>query len=297
MSRRWCAAAVLAAMLVCPAPAFATGGWGWPVDGAPSLDYGAKYADPTGRTCTHGGLDIAASAGQTVRACAAGEVVFSGLVPAGEGERTWAVTVRLPDGLRYTCLPLSSVKVRNGQPVSSGDDLGLLSGTGDASGGGSHLHLGVKRGDASLDPSAFLGARGTPTAGVGPVAAAGGTGQRSGSTPRSGTARVAGQRASAPSAEPLARPGTLLDPEAALGQALRALARPRPLARIEPVAAPATLSFARAKADVTALQSEVSGWLVRLGLLLVAGACVWPVLRVAKAGATPLSPVPSRRAR
>jgi murein DD-endopeptidase MepM/ murein hydrolase activator NlpD len=145
MFRRWSAVVLMALVIGTPVTAGASGSWKWPVDGEPALSYGASYVSAAGKSCTHGGLDIAAPSGSRVVAAAAGEVVFSGLVPAGEGARAFAVTVLTSEGLRITYLPLASSAVRKGQAVDAGQDVGSLEGTGDASGGGSHLHLGVDR--------------------------------------------------------------------------------------------------------------------------------------------------------
>jgi len=171
----------LAMGLASPAPARASGDWEWPVEGTVTVGYGARYATEQGTACTHGGVDIGAPEGTTVRACAAGEVTFSGLVPAGEGERAWAVTVLTGDGLRVTYLPLSRASVSKGADVAAGAALGELAGAGDASSASPHLHLGVRRGETRLDPLAFLGeAAPAPQTPPGRAAFASGRGHRSG---------------------------------------------------------------------------------------------------------------------
>jgi hypothetical protein len=306
MSRRWFVAALVAAALTAPQVARASVGWIWPVAGEPSLRFGASYVATDGRTCTHGGLDIAAEPGSTVRAAVPGEVVFSGLVPAGEGARAWAVTVLTADGLRVTYLPLSSAGVRRGQTVAASQGLGVLSGAGDASGGATHLHLSVKRGDVSLDPLAFLGARIATPPEVRPPAPAGpapGGGARTGgSVPGRSSATAWG---TAPAAAPV--PGRFgvplgagvagVTPAEAVQGALRALAAAPPLTRVEAVASPPVLDVARVSADWDAARGVLLAAAVRLGLLVLAAGCAWPVLRAARSAGARAALEPARRGR
>lgn len=89
------------------------------------------------------GLTYDLPAGSSVRASAAGEVTFAGPV-AG----TLHVTVLHPDGLRSSYSFLESVGVRRGQRVDQGDLVGTA---------GAGFHLGVRSGDAYLDPAALFG--------------------------------------------------------------------------------------------------------------------------------------------
>ena len=147
-----------AAALGSPGEVMARDSWRWPLSGTVSLEYGARYANDQGRSCSHGGVDVAAVEGATVSACAGGEVTFAGLVPAGVGRRAWAVTVLTADGLHVTYLPLARTSVVRGESVDAGEALGELSDYGDASSPATHLHLGVRRGERALDPLTFLAA-------------------------------------------------------------------------------------------------------------------------------------------
>jgi hypothetical protein len=306
MFTRWSAIVLLAVAIGAPVQATASGTWRWPVDGDAVLPYGASYVGASGQSCTHGGLDIGAPAGTRVRAAATGEVTFSGLVPAGEGARTWAVTVLTSGGLRVTYLPLTRVDVRKGQELEAGQDIGSLAGAGDASGGGSHLHLGVKRGEASLDPLGFLGARGSaPVPGASPGVAgspAGAPGSRTGSSASihratssttSGMVRVpSGSTASGPARSPQATIAS--EPRDAVLAALRTLSGAPRLNRIEHVAATPVLSLARIQADWAAARAAVLVWATRVGILLAACACIWPVLRSARAAGAQAVPAAVR---
>lgn len=95
----------------------------------------------------HRGIDYAVPAGTAVRAAGAGPVTFAGSV-AG----TLAVTIdHGPFQTTYTSL--ASIDVSEGEFVDAGHWIGT-SGTAHGVAG---LHLGVKEGDAYLDPALFLG--------------------------------------------------------------------------------------------------------------------------------------------
>jgi hypothetical protein len=289
MSRNVCVAVfvvvVLAFMGAGPMAAVA-GDWLRPVDGAVVLAYGSPWVDAGGRTCTHGGLDLRASAGVAVRACTSGDVVFAGLVPAGEGARAYAVTVLTSDGLRVTYLPLRSVRVSRGQALSAGGTIGLLADSGDGSSAEPHLHLGVKRGGASLDPAAFLASAAAPL----PPAAS-----QPVKVPIPGPARAPVSGSAGPAWSSV-RVSTV--PNVAAVEALTARGAAETLAgtpmavRIEPVVEPAVLDLDRAGADVASGRASVSSIAVRLGLLLVAAGCVAPVLRRARGSMAKMVPAP-----
>jgi hypothetical protein len=291
-------AGMLAAVVVCavPAGAMAAGGWEWPVSGGSALRYGEAYTGPDGGSRTHGGLDVSAGAGSSVEACTAGEVVFAGLIPAGEGARSWAVTVLTGDGLRVTYLPLASADVRKGQDVTTGGRLGELAASGDASSDAPHLHLGVKRGSAPLDPLGFLGPRGT-AAPVHPQAAPSGRANAprpSVRGPSPGAVRLPAGSAVPAGAAAWTGAGSAA---AALNGALRTLAQAPPLARMERISAPTSVDLAHVQSDMDAARGSVLTFAVRAGLLLLAIGCAWPVMRSARAAGLSAAPVPVRRSR
>jgi len=296
--------ATIAVALTCavPARAGAEGTWVRPVDGAVALAYGERWTDATGRSCTHGGLDLAGEAGVSVKACGLGEVVFAGLVPAGEGARAYAVTVLTLDGLRVTYLPLTSIGVSKGQAVSAGGPIGSLAASGDGSSAQPHLHLGVKRGDRALDPAAFLAppvdalpAEPPPSADRTPEVHA--TPQPAPRTTPTPTHQdVAVPRQSPGSAEAPV-PNAAQATRGAAQAAASALSLVEPIARVEPVPAPAVLDLERAGADLAAGRESVLSIVLRVGLVLLAGACVLPVLRAAGRAATEPAPVTVRRDR
>lgn len=149
---RLCLGAVAVSLIwQCASPAWG-GTWNEPVSGgAVILAFAERY---NGRT--HRGIDLAAPAGAEVRAPSGGTVVFAGTVPADGGGTCHAVTVELVDGLRVSMLPLESVLVAAGDRVSSGDAVGHIAQAGDDSSAAPHLHLGLRDGEAYLDPAGLL---------------------------------------------------------------------------------------------------------------------------------------------
>lgn len=281
--------ACLVLALVAPAPAHGSGGWPWPLDGARLTGYGARYVSSQGVTCTHGGIDIAAAAGAPVSACTPGAVVFSGPVPAGEGARAWAVTVLTADGLRVTYLPLERTSVLEGETVAAGAVLGTVAGSGDPSSPGSHLHLGVRRGEVRLDPLALLEADSEEAhaASERPAdAVVSADPSRTGVPssipvvpPRSASTPLrspASGRASAPAADAASRGGSgqipVLFPSAAMPESPL-------LRRIPRVSDAPQLRTAVVAADVASMRRVLGVVLARLGLIGLAGACAWPTLR------------------
>ena len=137
------ATAVFVAVVATPEPA---GGQGPEVRYRPPVD--APVADPF-RAPEHTfgagnrGLTYELEPATPVAAAADGTVVFAGPV-AG----TLHVTVLHADGLRTSYSFLESVSVARGQHVRQGDVVGTA---------GTGFHLGVRDGDAYLDPAALFG--------------------------------------------------------------------------------------------------------------------------------------------
>jgi len=134
----------------------------WPLEsaGGVGLGYGVAYVRD-GRSVTHTGMDISGPEGVSVLAPVAGEVTFCGRVPSGAGT-VLALTIATGDGLKLTLMPLLTASVVEGQQVDESEPLATLAGIGDPSSSSeSHLHVGLRRGDAYLDPSTLLGAAGT----------------------------------------------------------------------------------------------------------------------------------------
>ena len=99
----------------------------------------------------HLGVDFHAVPGTLVRAVGPGTVVFAGAVA-----RTLHVVIRHPNGWRTSYSFLASVRVRAGEEVGT-DVLGTTGGRGENH-DGSVLHLGLRIGDAYVDPMQLFGA-------------------------------------------------------------------------------------------------------------------------------------------
>jgi murein DD-endopeptidase MepM/ murein hydrolase activator NlpD len=104
---------------------------------------------PVAWAAGHRGVDLAAAPGTAVRAAAAGEVTFAGLVGG-----TPVVVVALPDGLRTSYEPVRGT-LPVGTAVPAGRQVGVLTGRLPHC-ALSCLHWGLLRGDAYLDPLSLL---------------------------------------------------------------------------------------------------------------------------------------------
>ena len=126
-----------------------------PVSGRALTEFGARYETAAG-TVTHRGLDLAAEAGAHVLAAADGVVTFAGLVPADGGGRTTAVTITTPGGMLVTVSPLEAATIGKGANVVAGDELGVLSASGDGSSAQTHVHLSARVAGTYVDPRPML---------------------------------------------------------------------------------------------------------------------------------------------
>jgi len=117
----------------------------WPVAG--------QIGDPFGPRGNrfHAGVDIIAPSGALVGAAAPGRVTWAGRLAGGWGK---LVVVAHADGVRTLYAHLSSIAVRVDQLVVTGDRVGTVGATGDAT--GPHLHFEVRLRGAAVDPRPAL---------------------------------------------------------------------------------------------------------------------------------------------
>lgn len=112
----------------------------------------------------HKGIDFAAKTGTPVHATAAGTVIAAG--PVAENNGRYGNTVIIEHGGRQSLYAhLSSVNVKPGQQVQTGQRIGAAGATGFAT--GPHLHLEVRENGRLVDPAAMftnLDAYATPRA-------------------------------------------------------------------------------------------------------------------------------------
>jgi murein DD-endopeptidase MepM/ murein hydrolase activator NlpD len=85
------------------------------------------------------GIEYETAPGTAVGAIGAGRVVFAGPVAGA-----LHVTVHHDDGLRSSYSYLASISVALGDPIGTGQSVGTAT---------ERLHLGVRAGDAYLDPA------------------------------------------------------------------------------------------------------------------------------------------------
>lgn len=143
------AAAVFTGVMAMPAAqADPAGAWVWPLQPAPSIS--ATFAPPDQDWHSgHRGVDLTGAAGQPVLAIGAGRVIFAGRL-ADRG-----VVVVNHGALRSTYEPVLA-HVVTGDRVQAGESVGVLQTVGSHCAPEVCLHLGVKRGDAYLDPLDLL---------------------------------------------------------------------------------------------------------------------------------------------
>ena len=102
----------------------------------------------------HAGLDFAAPGSPPVLAVAPGTVTLA----SAAGSAGNMVQIDHGDGVESQSMHLSRIDVAKGESVVAGQQIGVQGSTGDST--GPHLHLAVRVGGATVDPRAWLSARG-----------------------------------------------------------------------------------------------------------------------------------------
>jgi murein DD-endopeptidase MepM/ murein hydrolase activator NlpD len=118
-------------------------GFIWPVNGVVTSGFGWRW----GRM--HEGIDISAPAGTTIRAVAAGTVIYAGWM-GGYGNLT---IVDHGNGLATAYAHQSAIYIGGGS-VSQGTALGAVGCTGSCT--GNHLHFEVRVNGSAVDPMGYL---------------------------------------------------------------------------------------------------------------------------------------------
>ncbi len=110
------------------------------------------YNKTLGDWRTHNGIDYACEKGSTVSAPAAGKVVTAGT------DGNWGSVVEVEDsaGRTWRLCGVADAKVRPGDTVEVGDDLGKVGSISCECAEESHLHLEVKQDGKYLDPAKVM---------------------------------------------------------------------------------------------------------------------------------------------
>ena len=127
------------------APAASGGTLAWPVLGSVSSRFGPRWGH------THSGIDIAAAYETTIRAAAAGKVIFVGWY----GQYGRCVILDHGGGLTTLYGHASSILVHTGDHVQRGDAIAEVGSSGNST--GPHLHFEVRVAGEPRNPLNYLG--------------------------------------------------------------------------------------------------------------------------------------------
>lgn len=116
-----------------------------------SSRFGYRKDPFTGRRAFHPGLDFAPGYGAAVYASMSGVVTYAGWM-GGYGR---LVVIRHTDGYRTRYGHLSRIRVKKGDYVRQGRQIGNVGNTGRSK--GAHLHFEIRRNGKPLDPRTFIG--------------------------------------------------------------------------------------------------------------------------------------------
>jgi murein DD-endopeptidase MepM/ murein hydrolase activator NlpD len=118
-----------------------------PMSGTITSRFGAVSSR---RVSRHTGLDIAASTGTKIKACAGGTVTFSGY----KGSYGYMVVVNHGNGVETYYGHCSKLYVKAGQQVNQGDVIAAVGNTGNST--GPHLHLEIRLNGVAYNPQNYL---------------------------------------------------------------------------------------------------------------------------------------------
>lgn len=118
-----------------------------PVSGVITSRYGSTESV---RTSAHAGLDIGAPTGTSIKAAAAGTVIFSGW----SGGYGYVVKLDHGNGITTIYAHCSSLLVSTGQTVSQGEVIAKVGSTGNST--GSHLHFEVRKNGITYNPQNYV---------------------------------------------------------------------------------------------------------------------------------------------
>jgi septal ring factor EnvC (AmiA/AmiB activator) len=132
-------------------PLYYKGGkFAWPLKGKINSPYGSRIHPVFKTKATHSGIDIDGNKGDTVRAAADGEVLYTGWL-RGYGQ---VVIVDHGGDLTSVYAHLSGIDTAENAKVKMGDRIGRVGSTGTAT--GNHLHFEVRVNGNTKDPMGYL---------------------------------------------------------------------------------------------------------------------------------------------
>ena len=118
----------------------------WPTSGAVTSKFGAVV-----KGVPNNGIDLAAFAGMTVHAAAAGKVVFAGTEPERFGQ---LILIEHAGGWVTAYAYLGQVRIKEGQQVKARQVIARIGKSGEAKRPG--LHFELRRGTAPYNPMRYL---------------------------------------------------------------------------------------------------------------------------------------------
>ncbi len=130
------------------APLGACGVMAWPVDGPLSSPFGRRDGQ------RHDGIDLAVGEGTPVRAACDGSIAYAGDKLRGYGR---LVIVQHAGGLATVYAHNSLIEVKEGQPVTRGQEIARSGATGHVT--APHVHFEVRRDNRPEDPLKYLPSR------------------------------------------------------------------------------------------------------------------------------------------
>jgi Membrane proteins related to metalloendopeptidases len=124
----------------------------YPAEGPLESRFGDREDPFTGVERWHHGVDLGVPTGTPVRAALDGRVLETGLADPSLGNY---VVISHRGGYMTYYYHLSSIRIRRGQRVAQGQQIGLSGNTGAVT--GAHLHFGISRYGQYLDPTRVVG--------------------------------------------------------------------------------------------------------------------------------------------
>ncbi|KUR73547.1 hypothetical protein AQZ52_00810 [Novosphingobium fuchskuhlense] len=118
----------------------------WPTSGAVTAKFGAPV-----KGLPNNGIDLAAFAGMTVHAAAAGKVVFAGTEPERFGQ---LILIEHTGGWVTAYAYLGQVKIKEGQTVKARQIIARIGKSGEAKRPG--LHFELRKGTSPRNPALYL---------------------------------------------------------------------------------------------------------------------------------------------